>query len=283
VVAAAPVGPGVAVGVSAELRFSAPVDPDGLLDGRRLALVEAAAVRDATAAVESEGGASAVGVAARRALHEGGLRVVLRPDAPLRAFTPYALVLSSLARAADGRPLLDPEGRRRTFVAEFETGAPEGPPPRAVLTEALADADTPEAGGEYVEVANLGEGVLDLAGFRLAKRSAAGVASACAVTARSGGSSVAPGRRAIIAGGAYDGRYAVPAGVPVLACGTSALLGGLANDRAVHLLLEDPRGAVVATLGANGAEVCPAATGMIDPEEGDWPGNLECTEGSPGY
>jgi hypothetical protein len=273
----------VAVDAAAEVRFSAPADPDGLLDGRRLVLVEAAALHDAVAAVEGEAAVPGTGVPATRTMHDGGRRVVLRPKAPLRAFTPHALVLSSLARAADGRPLLDPEGRRRTFVAEFETGAPAGPPPRPVLAEALADAETPEAGGEYVEVANRGEGVLDLAGYRLAKRSAAGALTTCAVTARSGGSTVPPGRRALIAGGAYDGRYAIPFGVPILACGTSALLGGLANDRPVHLMLEDPLGTVVATLGANGAEVCAGAIEMVDPGGGDEPGNLACTRGTPGY
>jgi hypothetical protein len=283
VVGAAPGGSGIPVGASAEVRFSAPVDPDGLLDGRRLVLVEAAAVREATEAVESEAGVPGAGVPARRTLHDGGRRVVLRPDAPLRALTSYALVLSSLVRAADGRPVLDPDGRRRTFVAGFETGAPEGPPPRPVLTEARADADTPEAGGEYVEISNLGAGTLDLAGWRVAKRSASGALSSCLVGAASGGTVVPPGGRAVVAGGAYDGRYAIPAGVAVLACGATALAGGLANDRAVDLLLADPLGTVVATLGENGADMCPIAIERIDIYGADEPGNLGCTDGSPGY
>ena len=114
-----------------------------------------------------------------------------------------------------------------------------GPPPRAVLTEVRADAETPEAGGEYVEVANLGEGTLDLSGWRLAKRTATGALSSCTVSAPPA-DAVAPGGVALVAGGAYDGRYALPDGRRVLACGATALLGGIANDRPPELLLLDP-------------------------------------------
>jgi len=282
VVGAAPQGTAVPVSTAAEVRFSAPVDPEGLLDGRRLVLAEAAALRDAVAAVDSEAGAADLGVPAQAVLADGGLRVVLRPDAPLRAHSGYALVLSSRSRAADGRPMLDPDGRRRTFVAPFETGAPEGPPPAPALTEVRIDAETPEAGGEYVEVGNLGAGPLDLAGHRLSKRTATGTLSSCLVVAPPGGGVVPPGGVALVAGGAYDGRYPLPAGVPVLACGATALLGGIANDRAPAILLADPAGTVIATIGASGAPTCAAALEKRDPAGADEPGNLVCTEGSPG-
>jgi hypothetical protein len=283
VVAAGPSGAGVPTAAQAELRFSAPVDGEGLLDGRRVVLVEAGALRAAMTEVESEAGASGVGVATRASLEEGGRCVVLRPAAPLRAFSGYALVLSSRARAADGRPILDPEGRRRTFVATFETGAGDGPPPAPALTEVRADAETPESGGEYVEVANLGAAPLDLAGFRLAKRSATGALSSCAIAPAAGGAVLAPGAVAIVAGGAWDGRYPLPAGIAVHACGAAALLGGIANDRAPRLLLADPAGTVLATLGEGGAPECAAALEKIDPAGDDAPENLACTEGSPGW
>lgn len=282
VVSAAPSGASVPVGSSAEIRFSDPVAPDGLLDGRRLVLVEASGLRAAIAAVESEAGASGAGVPAQRRLEDGGTRVTLRPDAPLRASTAYALVLSSLVRTADGRPVLDPDGERRTFVAEFGTGAPEGPPPAPVLTEVRADAVTPEAGGEYVEIANLGDGPLDLGGHRLAKRTATGALSSCAIVPPPG-AVVAPGGVVLVAGGAYDGRYPVPRGVPVASCGATALLGGIANDRAPELLLADPAGAIIATLGARGAPVCAGALERIDPAGPDAPANLACTDGTPGW
>jgi len=282
VTGASPEGDGVAVGASAEIRFSAAVSPEGLVDGRRVALAESFALRETIAAVESEAGASGAGVAVRAALEDGGRRVVLRPEAPLRSFTGYALVLSSRASAADGRPVLDPDGRRRTFVASFETGAADGPPPAPALTEVRSDAETPEAGGEYVEVANLGQGPLDIGGFRLAKRTATGALSSCAISAPTGGAVVAPGAVALVSGGAYDGRYPLPAGVAVLACGATALIGGIANDRAPEILLLDRLGTTVATLGANGARICAVALEKIDAAGVDAPMNLACTAGSPG-
>jgi hypothetical protein len=271
----------VATTAEAAIWFSAPVDPAGLLDGRLLALVPAAALRDALLALDGDAAAPAGAVPARAALEDGGRRVALRPEAPLHGYTRYALVLSSRARAADGRPVLDPEGRRRTFVAPFGTAAPEGPPPRPVLTEVRADAETPEAGGEYVELANLGGGALDLGGWRLGKRTAAGALAWCTVVAPEG-TVVPDGGVALVGGGAWDGRYALPPGVAVLSCGGSALLGGLANDRPPELLLADPAGNVVATLGAGGAPRCAAALERIDPLGPDAPWNLACTEGSPG-
>lgn len=284
IVGASPQGDGVSTLAAAELRFEVPVDPDGLLDGARLVLVGSDAMRAAVAAVESDEGAGALAgaVAVVATLEDGGTRVVLRPRAPLRGFTAYALVLSSRVRAADGRAVLDPDGRRRTFVSSFGTRAPEGPPPEPALTEVLADAATPEAGGEYVEIANLGEVPLDLAGWRLAKRTATGALSSCAIVVPPGAAPLAPGEVALLAGGAWDGRYALPAGVPVLACGSTALLGGIANDRAPDLLLADPGGTARATLGAAGAPICPAALEKVDPAGPDVPENLACTDGTPG-
>jgi hypothetical protein len=283
ILGAAPEGEGVSTGASAEIRFGAPVDPAGLTDGRLLVLAPAEVLRAAMAAVESDAGAAGLAgaVPVYAAVEDRGGRVVLRPLASLRAYTGYALVLSSRVHAADGRPMLDPEGRRRTFVASFGTGAPEGPPPEVEIAEVLANADTPEAGGEYVEILNQGCSPLDLGGWRLAKRTATGALSSCSISAAQG-SVVAPAGLALVAGGAWDGRYPVPADVPILACGATALLGGIANDRAPELLLADPGGNVLATFGAAGAPICARAAEKIDPAGADEPGNLACTEGSPG-
>jgi hypothetical protein len=282
VLSAAPEGEAVSPATTAEIRFEAPVDPDGLTDGRRLVLVHAEALRAAVAAVESDAGALALegAIACEVALDPDGRRVELRPRAHLRPWTGHALVLSSRVRAADGRAVLDPDGRLRTFVRSFATGAPEGPPGVPALTEVLVDAATPEAGGEYVEILNVGEGPLDLAGWRLAKRSASGALSSCAISGPAG-AVIAPGAVGLVGGGAWDGRYELPAGVPVLACGTTALLGGIANDRAPELLLADPTGAVIATLGVAGGPVC-VAVEKIDPGGPDDLANLACTSGSPG-
>jgi hypothetical protein len=285
VVGVSPQGEGVSTRTAVEVRFDGPIDPEGLLDGGRLVLVGSDALRAAEAAVEADAGARGLAgaVAVEAALADGGTRVALRPVAPLRGYTAYALVLSSRIRSADGRPVLDPEGRRGTFVSSFATRAPEGPPPRPALTEVLADAATPEAGGEYAEIANLGVAPLDLAGWRLAKRTPAGSLSSCAIAVPAGAPPLEPGAVALVAGGAWDGRYDVPPGVPVLACGAVALLGGIANDRPVELVLADPGGDVHATLGAAGAPLCSAALEKVEPAGPDAPENLACTDGSPGW
>jgi hypothetical protein len=282
-----PEGAGIAPELErAFLLFSGPVAADELVDGRRVALVPADAVADALAALESDGGAAALAAAVPTAiaLEDGGVRVVLRPTAPLRARTSYALVLSSRAVDADGRPVLDAEGRRRPSVLRFETGAAAGPPPRPVLTEVRADAATPEAAGEYVEIANLGDGAFDVSGYRLAKRTATGALVSCALAAAA---PVAPGAVVLAVGGAYDGRYGEAGGAALATCGGSALLGGLANDRAPELLLVDPDGGVASSFGAGGgAPRCEDAAIRIDAEGPDMPENLTCVEegeGTPGW
>ena len=252
VVSAAPEGVVAAGEVRAGFTASEPLSPAGLLDGSRLALCRAedvAAVKR-LAAADAGFGPGAPVLAAQVALEDGGRRAVLLPAAPL-APGRYAAVLAPGVHAADGRPLLDAEGRQRAVVHEFEGAGTAGAlaePARLVLTEALADAETPEAGGEFVEVVNAGRGPADLAGLRLAKRSASGAFTRCTIAPLAGGP-VAPGEAAIVAGGAWDGRYPLPAGTPVYQCGASALAGGLANDRAPALALEDPAGGVLSSVG----------------------------------
>lgn len=288
VVAVAPEGDGVpALLERAEVRFSGAVSPEGLVGGARLVLVPEERVRDALQAVESDEGAAGLAgaVPAEVRLEEGGRVAAMRILAPLRGRTAHALVLSSRLRSAEGGPVLDPEGHRRPLVARFTTGAPPGPPPRPVLTEVRADAETPEAGGEWIEIANLGEGALELAGFRLAKRSAAGAVSSCALSPAEG-AAVPQGGVALAVGGAYDGRYVLPPSVVLAACGSSGLLGGIANDRPPDLALLDPSGAAVSTLGAGGAAPdCPGLVVVrVDPAGPDAAWNLACgdVDGTPG-
>ncbi|HEY6002884.1 MAG TPA: lamin tail domain-containing protein, partial [Anaeromyxobacter sp.] len=116
---------------------------------------------------------------------------------------------------------------------------------------------------------------------RLVKRTASGSLASCEVMAPPG--VVLPPRAvALVAGGSYDGRYALPAGVPVMTCGSTALLGGIANDRAPDLMLADPGGHVLATFGDAGAPMCPVAAEKIDPAGRDEAANIACTDGSPG-
>jgi hypothetical protein len=273
------------VDTAIEVRFTGPVGEAGIVDGSRVVVAPAAALPAALDAAESDAGAArlAIAVAAEAALEDGGRRAVLRPSAPLRGRTRFVVVVASRLADAEGRPVLDAEGRRRASVFAFQTAAPPGPPPRPLLTEMLCDAEAPEAGGEYAEVANLGEGALDLGGWRLAKRTASGGTASCLLDAPLE-AAVPPGAVALVAGAAWDDRYATPPDVPVLRCGTAALLGGLANDHPPELALVDPDGAVVSTLGAGGiAPLCPEAAAKIDPEGEDAPWNLACAEATPGW
>lgn len=269
-----PQGTGVAPALAeASVTFTAKVSPEGLVDGRRMVLAPAAAEHAAVEAVESEAGASglAEAVPARITLEDGGRRAVLTPSTRLHALMSYVLVVGSRLRAADGRAVLDAEGRQRATVASFQTGPAGGPPARAVLGQVRVDAATPQAAGEYLLVVNRGEGPLDLYGHRLEKRSPAGAVGSCTL----GEGEVAPGALAFVAGGAYDQRYQLPVGTVVLKCGTTALLGGLADDRTPDLRLLDPTGAVLSTVGAAGGPVC-AILLRADLDGPDEPDNWVC-------
>ena len=266
--------------VAVEIELSGPVSPEGILDGRRVALCRAADADDVAAAASAGAGLSpgAPVLAARIDLLDGGRRIRLEPQRPLWPMASWVAVMGKGVLDADGRPVLDPQGRQRALKHPFETGdIPPGELPLLALTEALARADAPEAGGEYAEVANLGGRPADLAGFRLAKRTATG-AQRCTVEPAAAGL-LAPGGRAIVAGGAWDGRYPLPAGTPVYRCGSTALLGGLADDRAVALALESPGGALLTSLGwAAAAPLCAGGSlERVDPAGPDAPANLACT------
>jgi hypothetical protein len=152
-----------------------------------------------------------------------------------------------------------------------------------VHTEVRAVAASPQAGGEYVEVLNLGEEPLDLTGWRLEKRTSSGTLAGCTVAAAP--APLPPGAWGLLTGGAWDGRYREAAGAVRFACEGATLAGGLADDRAPSLRLLDPQGAVLATFGQDDASPrCPAAVERIDPAAPDAPWNLACAleEGTPG-
>lgn len=281
VVGAEPSGTAVAPDVAVvAVSFTEPVLAEDALGGR-IALAPASATRAVLEAIEAEGPIAPAPdvVPADVKLADEGRRVELRPRASLAPLTEHVLVVASRLRAADGRLVLDPEGRRQPFVHLFATGMIPGPPPRPVLTEVLADAATPEAAGEYVELLNAGEAPLDLAGLKLVKRTA--TSSATCTIARAEGGPVPVGGYAVVGGGAWDGRYGLPAGTARYACGASALLGGIANDRGPAIRLLGPDGAVLTSLGwAEDAPVCAgAAVERIDPLGPDASDNLDCAEG----
>ncbi len=165
---------------------------------------------------------------------------------------------------------------------EWVVAATSAPAARLVLTEALADAASPQAGGEYVEVANLGSADADLAGHRLAKRSATGAISRCVIEPLGG--PVPAGGHGLVVGGAWDGRYLVPPGVPLFRCGASSLAGGIADDRPPALALEAPGGALLSGLGWSGPAVrCTArSVERVHPAGEDAAGNWACAPAAPG-
>lgn len=262
--------------------FTAPIAAGGLAEGRHLALSRAADARAVAKALESNGAPGLLAVACDVTLAEGGRRILLRPRAPLASGNAWARVVATTLRDAEGRPVLDPEGHRRSWVGSFSTVA--GPPPRPVLTEVRAVAATPQAGGEYVELLNLGDGPLDPTGWRLEKRTGSGLLAGCTVAAAA--EPLLPGAFGLLTSGAWDGRYPVPPGTVRFTCGASTLAGGLADDRAPELRLLDWTGALMATLGDGGtAPRCTVAVERIDPGAPDAPENFGCAldEGTPGW
>ncbi len=261
--------------------FTAPIAADGLADGRHVALCRAADARAVARALEAGEAPGLLAVQGAVSLTEGGRRILLRPRLPLAGGSAWVLVVAPTLRDADGRPVLDPEGHRRSWFGTFSTVA--GPPPRPVLTEVRAVAMTPQAGGEYVEVLNLGGGPLDLSGWRLEKRTSSGLLAGCTVAAAA--APLLPGDFGLLTSAAWDGRYLVPDGTVRFTCGAATLAGGLADDRPPELRLLDWTGALLASFGADGsAPRCPAAVERIDPAAGDEPDNFGCAleEGSPG-
>jgi hypothetical protein len=153
---------------------------------------------------------------------------------------------------------------------------------RLALTEVLADASTPQAGGEYVEIANLGSGDADLGGHHLAKRSASGAVSRCTIEPLGG--PLPAGAHGLVVGGAWDGRYRLPAGVPLFRCGATSLAGGLADDRAPALALESPSGELLSGIGWSAPAIRCTGRSLerVHPAGEDATTNLACAAEAPG-
>jgi hypothetical protein len=277
-----PSGTGVARSAMVTVDFTGPIAADGLAEGRLVALARATDARAVAHALESGEAPGPLALACESALSGGGRRIELRPGAPLAGGTAFAVLVAPTLRDTEGRPVLDPDGRRQTFVGSFSTVA--GPPPHPVLTEVRAVATAPQAGGEYVELLNLGEEPLDLSGWRLEKRTGSGSLAGCTVDAAA--VALPPGQFGLIASGAWDGRYPIPDGTVRFSCGASTLAGGLADDRPPEVRLLDPSGALLATFGEDGvAPRCPAAVERIDPIGTDQPAGFACAleQGTPGW
>lgn len=197
---------------------------------------------------------------------------------------PVSVTVSGLCpgRSLRARLLAEDLAGNAATPGAWSAAATGSPAPRVVITEVLADATTPQAGGEYVEIANLGSGAADLTGHRLAKRSASGAITRCTLEPLGG---VLPaGGHGLVVGGSWDGRYPLPAGVPLFRCGATALAGGLADDRAPAVALESPAGVVMAGLGfaAPGLRCTARSVEKVHPAGDDAPDNLACARSAPG-
>lgn len=206
------------------------------------------------------------------------------PCAPRPAACPVAARLEGLCpgRRVVLRLLAEDLAGNRARPGAWRELATAAGVPRPVLAEVLVDAAAPEAGGEYAEVANLGTAEADLAGWTLAKRSATGAWTRCALEPLAG--TVPPGGHGLVVGGAYDGRYRLPPGAALYRCGGAALLGGLANDSPPALVLESPGAGAVSALGL--AAPLPRcgehSVERVLPVGPDGPANLACSRASPG-
>ena len=264
--------------------FTGPIAADGLAEGLLVALARAA---DARAVARAAGGGRAArpaGPRRRRRARRGRPPHRAAPaGAAGRRQPPTRWWWPRRCATPRGAPVLDPEGHRRTFVGTFSTVA--GPPPRPVLTEVRAVAATPQAGGEYVELLNLGEEPLDLSGWRLEKRTSTGSLAGCTVAAAA----------AALPPGAFGLRRRRGLGRPLPGCG---------RHRPLHLRGVDaggrPRrrpaagGAAARSVRGAAGHLRPGWRGAALPGRGgadrpglapDEPANLACAvdEGTPGW
>jgi hypothetical protein len=85
-------------------------------------------------------------------------------------------------------------------------------------------------------------------------------------------------------GGSWDGRFTVPAGVPLLRCGSTSLLGGIPDDRAPELALETPAGEVATGFGWSAPSVrCTSRSAeRIHPAGEDATAGYACAREPPG-
>ena len=282
VVGASPSGEGVPPGAAAEVRFSAPVDAGGLLDGRRLALGEAGALRRDRPRGRERGRR---GRPRRHHARLPGGRGAPR-RAPPRGTAPRAHGVRAravLARARRRRPARARPGRAAPDLRRGVRDGRGGRPATARRAHGGPRGRGDPRGGRRVRRG--GEPRRAGASTSAATASGSGRRPAPSPGARSprrrAGASfrpaasrwwrAAPGTVATPPGG---DRGRSPAGRPRCSEG-SRTIGRRRSRWRIS-------GTVVATLGAAGGLICPIALEVIEPGAPDAPHNLACTAGSPG-
>lgn len=218
---------------------------------------------DATDTIEAFGGGTVI--------PPGGYAVILDPEyadeydlpADVVRLRPDDTTLGSglattdpiLIRGADGTVIarfdtpfnpgngVSAEWREGAWLASTcEAGASPGRPacfepaprPEIIVNEVMANP-LDEATGEFIELLNVGEGPVDLAGFIIHDGDAYD-----RIEAWQGGPTVVPvGGYAVILDRGYAGQYAIPNDAILLTVGDQRLGGGLAVADPVRLLLPD--------------------------------------------
>ncbi len=143
---------------------------------------------------------------------------------------------------------------------------PEPEPAALLITEVMSNPLV-ERSGEYVELMNLGEAPIDLAGFRLSDGDREDVLQGF------DGDAVVPGRGgfALIVDADYEGQYDLPAGAKLLTTGDRTLGNALSTNDPITL--RDPAGVLVGSYShpldaGNGRSV-----ELVSLESGDRAGN----------
>lgn len=265
----APQGQDVPVDTEVAVVFSEPVDPrvitDGLVVLASADLVDEAFLKDFDSPPLSAQRAKEL-VAVQADLDLGGSRVKLLPSAALRFGRGYAVLVSSATCDLAGNPLVDElrfDERGRAVGAQthktlsFATRAEPSLPVevvsdvgRVAFSEILANPEGPEAQGEYVEVVNLDEVPVDLAGWRLDDSGGESSGDELRSCVEGEIMVIAPGAAALLVGRGFIAPADLKMGTPLF-CGEHSSLTprGLRNSGGEVLVLKDTLEREVARYG----------------------------------
>jgi hypothetical protein len=299
-----PQGDTVPLETDVVVTFSEPVTPAAALDGL-VVLVEEEALDEGfledldDPPLTKKRKAALVGVEAL--LAGDGELVRLAPAGPLRAGLGYWVLVSAAVTDRAANPLvaelvLDDRGRvisPRGHATHFfrvggdgPDGGPtdagdgpgaDGPVPeaaRVVASEVLANAIGEESAGEYLELASLEAGPVELAGLRLDDEGGAGEGEALEACAEGGPSSLPAGGVALVVGRAFVPPAELPAGTPLLCTPRDSLTPrGLRNTGSEVLVLRDALGRELTRFGGwldfSAHEGCGARRAPLEASDGE--------------
>ncbi|HOX47136.1 MAG TPA: Ig-like domain-containing protein [Myxococcota bacterium] len=329
VVEFAPQGEAVPLETEVVVTFSEPVAPEAAVTGL-VVLVEESALDEGfhedldEPPLTKKRKAALVPVEAR--LAGDGELVRLTPAGPLLAGAAYWVLVSSAVTDQASNPLvaelvLDENGRVvsprghashrfqvRAGGGEQTDGGPDGGPDGGAWTEAgpadgpapaalrlawsevLANPAGDEAAGEYLELASLETGPVELAGLRLDDQGGAEEGEELATCAAGAPASLPPGGVALVVGRAFAPPAELPAGTLLLCTPRDSLTPrGLRNSGGEILVLRDALGRELTRFGGwldfSAHEGCGARRAPLAGPDGEeawsFPGGPPCA--TPGW